>query len=159
MNIETSFTAMSDELWRERAIRSMVLFFSSLTRCAIGLNCWSSIRSRIVRETKAQRDAKRRALRQKIIDIVTEHQPLTCYQIAQHLGTEVSFISSACHGLYRNQFLKKGEFVDPDYASGRKARVKVCTWLIGDCADPLPKHALFSDETIRSRLPMKTSSG
>ena len=106
-----------------------------------------------MRETKAQRDAKRRALRQKIIDIVTEHQPLTCYQIAQHLGTEVSFISSACHGLYRNQFLKKGEFVDPDYASGRKARVKVCTWLIGDCADPLPKHALFSDarSTIRTR--------
>ncbi len=24
MNIETSFTAMSDEVWRERAIRSMV---------------------------------------------------------------------------------------------------------------------------------------
>ncbi len=113
-----------------------------------------------MRETRAQRDAKVIALRGQIMEIVRQHQPVTCYEIAQHLSIDTGKISSCCHGLGRNAFLRQGEPVISVYKNKRKTDNYVCTWIVGDDSKRCVRLSVMRPlRRSQSQLPMKILSG
>ncbi len=108
-----------------------------------------------MKETKAQRDAKIIALRKQIMDIVRQHQPITCYQIAQLVGVDTGKISSCCHGLGRNGFLQQGESVISVYKNKRKTDNYVCTWMVGDDSKSMPTVRKYCDARVTSKATVR----
>lgn len=105
-----------------------------------------------MKETDAESKRRRVELRKEVLRIIKKYQPITSYEIAQHLQTNSVRIASCCHGLWRRGFLKLGEPALSTRNHRKKAEGYIYTWMIDQAYNEtanVPKNPVpITDEDL-----------